>query len=102
MTGTPRRCPPWCAGDHRLTDTHYSAAPLLGPGLYAHVVQRPGGRKLAGAAGVPARNQYEAAALAKLIDRLAEASPEVHRALAEQVRAAASVAFGTGAMEELR
>jgi len=47
-------------------------------------------------------SEYEAAALAKLIDRLADASPGVHRALAEQVRAAASVAFGAGVMEELR
>ncbi|HMG62818.1 MAG TPA: hypothetical protein VK599_07710 [Streptosporangiaceae bacterium] len=95
-------CPPWCAGKHSLTETHYSAAPRLGLGLYAEAVQRPGGRKLAGAAGVPARNEHEAAALAKLIERLAGASPGVHRALEEQVRAAASVAFGAEAMEGLR
>jgi hypothetical protein len=98
----PRRCPSWCAGDHSITTVHMSAHRNLGLGLYAYAFQRPGKRRQVAVGGATVVRPHDADALARLIERLATASPEVHRALAEQVRAAALTAFGAEAMEGFR
>lgn len=101
-TDKPRRCPPWCAGDHDVTSVHIAAHRDLGLGLYAYAFQRPGKRKSVAVGGATVLRPHDADALARLIERLATASPEAHRALAEGVRAAALTAFGAEAMEGFR
>lgn len=98
----PRRCPSWCEGNHQYGSMHVSAAPFVGPGLgfRAAVHQHPGGRRYVGVGGMKVKDALEADALARLLVRLADATPEQHRALAGQVRAAGVIAFGK-AMEEL-
>lgn len=102
MADKPRRCPPWCAGRHDVTDTHMAAHRNLGLGLYAYALQRPGRRRQVAVGGAAISSPHDADALARLIEYLADASPEVHRALSEQVRAAALIAFGAEAMEGFR
>lgn len=99
MTDEPRRCPSWCARAHDLTATHMSAHRNLGLGLYAYAFQRPGKRRQVAVGGATVTRPHDADALARLIERLADASPEAHRALSEQVRAAALIAFGAEGME---
>lgn len=99
MPDKPRRCPSWCAGDHSLTTAHIAANRDLGLGLYAYALQRPGKRRQVAVGGAAVTRPHDADALARLIERLADASPEVHRALAEEVRAAALLAFGAEGME---
>jgi hypothetical protein len=98
----PRRCPPWCSGDHHYGSMHISATPFVGPGLgfRAAVHQHPGSRKYVGVSGVKVKDALDADALARLLVRLADATPEQHRELSEQVRAAGVIAFGE-AMKEL-
>jgi hypothetical protein len=99
MPDKPRRCPSWCAGAHGITAVHMAAHRDLGLGLYAYAFQRPGGRKHVAVGGAAVTRPHDADALARLIERLADASPEAHRALSEQVRAAALIAFGAEGME---
>jgi hypothetical protein len=98
-TDKPRRCPSWCSGAHDITSVHMAAHRDLGLGLYAYTYQRPGRRKQVAVGGASVTRPHDADALARLIERLADASPEAHRALAEDVRAAARLAFGTKGME---
>jgi hypothetical protein len=99
VTDKPRRCPSWCTRDHGITAAHTAAHGDLGLGLYAYAFQRPGKRKQVRVGGAAVTRPHDADALARLIERLADASPEAHRALAEDVRAAARLAFGAKGME---
>ena len=102
MPDKPRRCPPWCASTHDLGSLHESAHPDLGLGIYAAAVQRPGKRKMVLVSGVPVRDPFTAGVFARFLERLGNASPEVHRALAAQVRDAGVIAFGAEEMERFR
>jgi hypothetical protein len=102
MPDRPRRCPPWCAGRHDLTATHMSAHRDLGLGLYAYAFQRPGKRRQVAVGGATVTRPHNADALARLAEHLADAPPEVHRALAGEIRAAALIAFGAEGMEGFR
>jgi hypothetical protein len=102
MAEKPRKCPRWCAGKHDLTRTHESGAPYIDPWLRAVASQIPGRRRTVRLGGVPVTDPYDADALARVIERLAGASPEQHRELAGQVRAAAGIAFGTAIMDQIR
>jgi hypothetical protein len=100
-----RKCPKWCASEHEFSDHHHSDAPWMivrGIGLRALAWQFPGKRRHVSLSGVAVTGPRTADAFARLLDRLADASPEQHRELAGQVRTAAVIAFGTEAMEGFR
>jgi hypothetical protein len=96
-------CPAWCAVDHAgLKLTACSAvAPAITLASGA-VISARARRSLAfgahvlvsGISGVHATDAEDAACLATLLDVLAEATPEQHRELAAQVRAAAALVWG--------
>ena len=104
MAEKPRKCPRWCAGKHDLTRTHESEAPFISSGVWLRAVasQMPGRRRTVRLSGVPVTDPYDADALARVLERLAGASPEQHRELAGQVRVAAGIAFGAAIMDQIR
>jgi hypothetical protein len=96
-------CPPWCSADHvnlNLTACSASAAAIKLPTLAT--ISARARRSFAfgehvlvsGISGVHATDPEDAACLATLLDVLAEATPEQHRELAAQVRAAAALVWG--------